>query len=48
MLEEVPMRHDVEDTDEMVQWKSINQEEVDGLWKTEGKNGGAGLGDIQS
>ena len=32
MLEEVTSRREFEDTEEMVQWRSINQEEVDNLW----------------
>ena len=32
MLEEVTSRREVDDTVEMVQWRSINQEEADNLW----------------
>ena len=33
MLEETANRQDYEDTKEMVQWRSISQEGIDGLWK---------------
>ena len=32
-FKEVTSRRENEDTEEMVQWKSINQEEVENLWK---------------
>ena len=33
VLEEVTSKRDIEEMGEMVQWKSINQEEVHNLWK---------------
>ena len=33
MLEEVSSRREVEDREEIKQWRTINQEEIDNLWK---------------
>ena len=48
MLEEVERRREFEDKEEMVNWRSINQEEVNGLERTVRENEGGGLGDVQS
>ena len=47
VLVEVTSRRKFVDTEEMVQWRSINQTEVDNLWnRTEWRDGERGLGEV--
>ena len=47
MLDEAAKRQEFEDTEEMVQWRSINQEDINNFWKEMCEKMEESLGEVQ-